>query len=337
MSEMEDTQRQGGPRVAILGAGGLGTAIAAGLWKKGRIFTLWTPEEDVAESLRTYQENVKYLPGIKIPKEVDVGTDLESVLDGAGTIVFTIPSELIRNVARRCAAVIAHDAVLVIAAPGLEHPNLTRLSEVVSQEMPDPLKTRIAVISGPALAFELGRGEPAGVDIASGDPVISRHVRSVFAMKRFRFKLRRDVAGLEAASAFVDLYAVGAGICDGLGLGNNIKAALLTKALNELVICSRAFGGKATTLYGLAGAGHLFAESSSTHSRNRALGEHAGQGHRVTEVPHGADSITEGVAAAHNAHELAARNGLRLPLAETIYRILNAQDKPEAIIKAALP
>lgn len=323
--------------VAILGAGSLGTALAAGLWRAGRSFTLWTIEEDVAESLRTYRENVKYLPGIKVPKEVVVATDLESALDGALLVLLTVPSHVIRDVARRAAPHLPSGTVVVSAAKGLERDTLLRMSEVIAEELPEPLKSRVVVLSGPSLAPEVGRGEPTGVDAAAVDPDLARAVKIALTMKRFRFKLRRDVAGVEAGGTFKNLYAIGAGICDGLSLGNNTKAALQTRALSEMIVLARALGGKSSTLYGLAGLGDLMVTCNSPHSRNRTLGEHIGKGHKVADVSRGMVSVTEGVDAAHCAHQLAAMHKLRLPLAEMIYGILNAEEKPEQLIKVCLP
>ena len=324
-------------KVAILGAGSLGTGMAAGLWRPGRQFTLWTIEDDVADSLRIYRENVKYLPAVKIPKEVGVTTSLEEALEGAGIVLFCVPSHVVREVAQRVSGAAPSDAVVVSAAKGLERGSLKRMSEVMAEELPDAMARRIVVLSGPSLAAELAEGVPTGVDAACDDLELARFVRGCLVGKRFRFKLRRDVIGVEAGGTFKNLYAIGAGICDGLGLGNNSKAALITKALAEMITCARAMGGKASTLHGLAGLGDLVVTSTSARSRNRTLGEHLGRGHKVADVSRGMVSVTEGVEAAHSAHDLAQRHKLRIPLAETIHRILNGEEKPEGIIKAALP
>jgi len=323
--------------VTILGAGSLGTAVSIGLWRSGRRFRLWTVEEDVAESLLTYRENVKYLPGLKVPKEVEITTSLEEGLDGAGIILFAVPSGVVREVARRVAPLAPASAILVSASKGLEKETLLRMSEVIVQEMPDPLKTRIVAMAGPSLAAEVGQELPAGVDLASDDMDVARSVRAALAMKRFRFKLRRDMAGVEAGGTFKNLYAIGAGICDGLGVGDNVKAALLSRAVSEMVACTRALGGKASTLYGLSGLGDLLVTSFSPHSRNRSLGEHLGRGHKVADASHGMVSVTEGVDAAVCARELALKHKLRLPLADVIHRILQGEEKVEAIVKVALP
>ncbi|HET6373901.1 MAG TPA: NAD(P)H-dependent glycerol-3-phosphate dehydrogenase [Candidatus Polarisedimenticolia bacterium] len=336
MSEFDQEGTTGATGVTILGAGSLGTALAAGLWRRGRQLTLWTVEDDVADSLHSYRENVKYLPGIKIPKDVQVETDLEAALSRAAIVLFAVPSHVVREVSQRLAPLAPPAATLVCAAKGLERDTLLRMSEVIAQEVPDS-GSRIVVISGPSLAPELGQLVPTGVDIASDNPDLARSVRSALSVKHFRFKVRRDVPGVEAGGTFKNLYAIGAGICDGLGLGHNTKAAMLTRALSEMVTCARALGGKSSTLYGLSGLGDLIVTCSSAHSRNRTLGEHIGRGHKVAEVSRGMVSVTEGVEAARSAHDLAAKHGLRIPLAETVYRILNGDEKPEALIKASLP
>ncbi|MGH9868200.1 MAG: NAD(P)H-dependent glycerol-3-phosphate dehydrogenase [Candidatus Polarisedimenticolia bacterium] len=324
-------------RVAILGAGSLGTALAAGLWKTGRQFSLWTIEEDVAASLRSYRENVKYLPGIKVPREVEITLDLEAALEGATLVIIAVPSHVVRTVARRAAPHVPHGAVVVSTAKGLEQGSLLRMSQVVAEELPEPLRPSIAAVSGPSLAPELGQNIPTGVDVASNDVAAARAVRAALTTRRFRFKVRRDLPGVEAGGTFKNLYAIGAGICDGMQLGQNTKAAMLTRALAEMVVCARALGGKASTLYGLSGVGDLLVTATSGHSRNRTLGEHLGRGHRVADVTRGMVSVTEGVDAAQCAHDLAERNKLRIPLGETIHRIINGEEKPEAIIKASLP
>lgn len=326
-----------GGSVVFLGAGGLGTALAAGLWRSGRRFTLWTVEEDVAESLRTYRENVKYLPGVKVPREVAVTLDLEEALEGAEIVVLSVPSHVIREVTRRAAGLIPPSAIVVSAAKGLELDTLLRMSQVVASELPEALRGRIVALSGPSLAPEVAQGVPTGVDAASTDPEMARAVKSALAGRRFKMKVRRDMPGVEAGGTFKNLYAIGSGVLDGLGLGNNTKSAMLVKALSEMIACARALGGKASTLYGLSGLGDLIVTATSPHSRNRTLGEHLGQGHRVADITRGMVGVTEGVDAARAAHQLAARNKLRLPLAETILRVLNGEEKPEAIAKLSLP
>jgi len=323
--------------LAILGAGSLGTALSIGLWRNGRNFRLWTVEEDVAESLVTYRENVKYLPGLKVPREVQVTTSLEEALDGAGIILFAVPSSVVREVARRVGPLTPPSAVVVSGSKGLEKDSLLRMSQVISEEMPEPSRGRVAAMAGPSLAAEVGQELAAGVDIASDDLEVARTVKAALVMKRFRFKLRRDLAGVEAGGTFKNLYAIGAGICDGIGAGDNVKAALLSRAISEMVACARALGGKASTLYGLSGLGDLLVTSYSAHSRNRSLGEHLGRGHKVADAAHGMVSVTEGVDAALCAQALATRNNLRLPLAAVIHGILQGDEKPEAIVKVALP
>jgi glycerol-3-phosphate dehydrogenase (NAD(P)+) len=322
---------------AILGAGSLGTALSAGLWKTGRRFVLWTIEDDVAESLRNYRENVKYLPGIKVPREVEVTTSLETALEGAEMVVIAVPSHVVRTVAKRAAPLLGPDAIVVSTAKGLEHGSLLRMSQVIGQELPEALSGRVVAVSGPSLAPELGQGVPTGVDVASSDVQLARAVRAALTTRRFRFKVKRDLPGVEAGGTFKNLYAIGAGICDGLQLGHNTKAAMLTRALGEMIVCARALGGKSSTLYGLSGVGDLLVTATSGHSRNRSLGEHLGRGHRVADATRGMVSVTEGVDAAQCAHDLAEKHKLKIPLAETIHRIVSGTEKPEAIVKASLP
>ena len=326
---------QGG--VCILGAGALGTSLATGLWRTGRRFSLWTVEDDVADSLRSYQENVKYLPGVKIPRDVRVTTDLEQAMSEAAIILLTIPSHVIREVAQKIAPLLADDAILVSTAKGLERGTLLRMSQVIAEVVPDPVKSRIVVLSGPSLAGEVAEGVPTGVDAASDDPEMARAVRQALQMRKFRMKVRRDVPGVEAGGTFKNLYAIGAGVCDGLGLGNNTKASLMTRALSEMILFARKLGGKASTLHGLSGLGDLVVTCTGPKSRNRTLGEALGKGQHVSDISRGMVSVTEGVDAAHCARELSQREGLRTPLADTILQIVNGEAKPEAIVKVALP
>lgn len=323
--------------VCILGAGALGTSLATGLWRNGRRFSLWTIEEDVAESLRSYQENVKYLPGVKIPRDVRVTTDLEQAMQEAGIVLLAVPSHVVREVSQKVAPFVAEDAIVVSTAKGLERSSLLRMSQVIAEAMPDPVKSRIVVLSGPSLAGEVAEMVPTGVDAASDDPEMARMVRQALQMKKFRMKVRRDVPGVEAGGTFKNLYAIGAGVCDGLGLGNNTKASLITKALAEMILFARKLGGKASTLHGLSGLGDLIVTCTGSKSRNRSLGEALGKGQHVSDISRGMVSVTEGVDAAHCARELSQREGLRTPLADAIFQILEGSAKPDAIVKVALP
>ncbi|MBI3450534.1 MAG: NAD(P)-dependent glycerol-3-phosphate dehydrogenase [Acidobacteria bacterium] len=321
-------------RIAVLGAGALGTAMAIALQKRDRTLSLWTIEADVAESLRRTHENAKYLPGFKISPSVHVTLDCGEAIEDADVVLITVPSHAVRDVARAIAALIPERAVLVCADKGLEEGSWKRMSQVLREEIPADVPVPIVALSGPCLAPEMARGGVSAVDVACEDPAAARRARSLLATPRFRMRPMTDVAGVEAGGTFKNAYAVGAGIGDGLGWGMNERAAYLTKALAEIARLASSLGARRSTLYGLSGLGDLAVTSMSPHSRNRRLGEELSRGRELKEILSATVNVTEGVAATRAASAIAARHRLRLPIAASLHAILHDGAAPKSLERA---
>jgi glycerol-3-phosphate dehydrogenase (NAD(P)+) len=349
-------------RFAILGAGNLGTTLALVLAGgvpgiragKSRSVALWTIESDVAAEIRERHQNSKYLPGVTLPRALQVTTDLREALPGAQIILLALPSKVVREVARQVADLLSPDSateaatgsdvaappagpgfpvpVLISASKGLEPDSFLRMSQVIASELPPGMRERVLAISGPSIAHELSRGVPTAVVLAHHDVRLSRAVRRQLQTPIFRIQVSRDVTGVELGGVLKNAYALILGLCDGLGLGLNTKAALLTRALPEMTRLGVALGGRRATFYGLAGLGDLIGTGLSEYSRNRRMGEEVAHRRNRDDALAAIPSVVEGVGTITLARDLAARRGLRLPILEGIATILEQRGDPHKII-----
>ncbi len=322
-------------KVAILGAGNLGTTLGIVLAGgvpgiragKARDVTLWTIEEDVAREIRDARLNTKYLPGVALPRALGITLDLREAIAGATAILFTVPSKVMRDVAKRVAADLDGLPVLIGAAKGLEEGTFRRMSQVIAGECP-ALAARVLALSGPSIAHELSRGVPTAVVLACADVRLAREVRRDLQTPILRMQVSRDVAGVELGGVLKNAYALGFGLCDGLGLGLNSKAALLARALPELARLGVALGGRRATFYGLAGLGDLVGTSLSDHSRNRRMGEEMARRRPRAEALAAMPGVVEGLGAIHVALDLATRRKIRVPVLEGIDAIIEKGADP---------
>lgn len=322
-------------RVAILGAGNLGTALGIVLTGgspgiragRNRHVSLWTIEADVAEEIRSRRQNRKYLPDVELPRGLHVTLDLRESIAGAEVVIFALPSKVVREVARKVgaaygAATPVPKPALVSASKGLEAETDRRMSQVIAGEMPEALGIPVLAMSGPSIAHELSRGVPTAVTLAHTDPRCARAVRRQIQTPILRFDISRDVAGVELGGVLKNAYTLLFGLCDGLGLGLNTKAALLTRALPEMTRLGVALGGRRATFMGLAGLGDLVGTGLSHHSRNRRMGEELvrrSQEDALAAVP----GVVEGVGSLALARALAAKRRLKLPILEGLAAILD--------------
>lgn len=320
--------------LAILGAGNLGTTLAIVLGRTGRGSRLWTIEEDVAQAIRERRDNFRYLPGEPIPDCVEVTTDLGAAVRGAGVLCLTVPSHVVRRVARSLAPLVEPRQVLVDMAKGFDPDTRQRMTEVIAQEIPEAGRPALVALSGPSIARELVRGVPTAVAIASASPEALRRAREALELPHFRLLPSDDPAGVELCGSLKNILAIGAGIADGLGLGLNAKSALLAVGLGELARLAESLGARRETAYGLAGLGDLLVTGLSEHSRNRTLGEQIGRGRSLEEVRGTMAEVAEGVPASALAHDLARERGLRLPILEGLHAILHEGSDPRATFEA---
>jgi len=321
-------------RIGILGAGGWGTALAIVLSRsrKPHEISLWVHNAERAESIRRERENKTYLPGAKLPESVQVHIELETMLAGAQVIVGAVPSANARTVYTAALPFVATGASFVSASKGLEPSTHLRMSEVIAQVAPKSAP-RIAVISGPSFALEAARGEPTAVVLASRDAALATELQEEFAGPNFRLYTNDDVLGVELAGAMKNVMAIAAGACQGLGLGSNALAALITRGLAEMARLAVALGARPETLSGLAGLGDLVLTCTGSLSRNRFVGIELGKGHSLREVMANMRMVAEGVNTASPLLALAREHQIEMPITEQVDAILHAGKSPKDAIR----
>lgn len=315
-------------KICIIGAGSWGTAMAVHLAKKGERVTVWNKFPDVPEQILKTGENKKYLPGVKIPEEICFTTDMSSAGE-AEMVVFALPSPLSRDISRELSQYIKAGTIFVNLSKGLEKDSLKRLSEVFSEEIPG---ARIVVMSGPSHAEEVARGLPTTNVVASADSSAARTVQEAMMNETFRLYTSSDVVGVELGGALKNVIALCAGISDGLGFGDNTKAALMTRGLEEIKRLGVLMGARAETFLGLSGMGDLIVTCTSMHSRNRRAGILIGQGASAREALTEVAMVVEGVNTAGTAMALAEKYGADMPITREANRILFEEKDPRRAV-----
>jgi glycerol-3-phosphate dehydrogenase (NAD(P)+) len=323
--------------IAIIGAGAWGTGLAIVLGRKGtHRVRLWGHEPDVCESISHRRVNEKFLPGRTIPDSVTATNDLATVLKDAQIVVSVMPSQHCRSLYERMRPMIPQDALIVSATKGLEENSLQRMSEVITHVLKrdDQSAPAIGALSGPSFAQEVARGDPTAITIASQDASLLRAVQQEFSDASFRIYTNSDVIGVELGGALKNIIAIAAGICDGLGLGHNSIAALITRGLAEMTRLVVACGGRAETMAGLAGLGDLVLTCTGGLSRNRSVGVELGRGHKLPEIiaaMHG--MVAEGIFTTTAAVGLAHAHGVEMPITAQMHAILYQGKPPREAIQ----
>jgi glycerol-3-phosphate dehydrogenase (NAD(P)+) len=310
-------------KIAIIGGGSWGTALAIALGRSSRHHRLaiWAHSPDIVDVLRTKRINKIYLPGFELPAGVDVTGALAEALAGAEIVFGVMPSAHAREVYRTMRPHLEPGAVFVSATKGLEPATHARISEVISNEIP---QSRIAVLSGPSFALEVARGDPTAVVLASADASLATDIQEEFSGPMLRLYTNDDVIGTEIAGAVKNVIAIAVGVSTGLGLGTNTMAALVTRGLAEMTRVAVALGGRRETLAGLAGLGDLILTSTGALSRNRSVGIELGKGRELAEILSATRMVAEGVGSAAAALELARRAGVEMPITEQVHAVLTA-------------
>lgn len=308
--------------LAVVNAGGWGTALAVLLGNAGHEVRLWCRRPALAEQIGLQRENRVYLPGVTVPLSVYPTAVLEEALGGASAVVLAPISRAMRQVARLVAPHVRADTPVVHVAKGLEYPSLRRLSEVVAEELGVDCG-RVAALSGPTHAEEVGQGLPAAAVVACGDASVASVIQDLLHGRTFRVYTSTDQVGVELCGALKNVIALATGASDGLGYGDNTRAALITRSLAEIGRLVQAAGGDARTVAGLAGLGDVVATCTSRHSRNRWAGEQIGRGRAVDDIVASTPQVIEGIPATRAAVELGARYGVDLPVCVQVDQVLN--------------
>jgi glycerol-3-phosphate dehydrogenase (NAD(P)+) len=315
-------------RVTVLGAGSFGTTLAIHLAAAGHDVRLWGRDAAAMARIRDTRENAKFLAGIMLPPGVKVHAELERALEAAEFTVFVVPSQAMRPVAAQVAA-IGTAGLPVCASKGLELGSLRRLSEVLAETLGDRAPV---VLTGPSHAEEVARGIPTTVVAACTDEARARAVQVLCSTPRFRVYTNDDVVGCEYGGALKNVIAIAAGVCDGLGFGDNTKGALLTRGLAEMSRLGEAMGARRETFFGLTGMGDLITTAMSRHSRNRHVGERLGRGEKLEQVLGAMVMVAEGVHTARAARDVGRQRDVELPITEQVCALFEGRDPQSALM-----
>jgi glycerol-3-phosphate dehydrogenase (NAD(P)+) len=322
--------------LAILGGGSWGTALAIVLAPRFERIRLWVYERDLAERMRSTRENDIYLPGLKLPDSVEFETSLAPTLDAAEIVLGVMPSHHARRVYTDALLHLHPSITFVSATKGLEQTTLLRMSEVIAEVAGTRFSPKIAVLSGPTFAREVARGEPAALVVASADSRVAEQVQSAFSSPAFRLYTKHDVIGVEVGAALKNVIAIGAGICQGLGLGNNTLAALITRGLAEITRLAVAMGGQPKTLAGLAGLGDLVLTCTGDLSRNRRVGIELAKGRDLKAIVASMPMVAEGIETCQAAVALGRKFGVSLPIMEQMQAVMYTGKGPREALRDLL-
>ncbi|MEP6955364.1 MAG: NAD(P)H-dependent glycerol-3-phosphate dehydrogenase [Chthoniobacterales bacterium] len=318
-------------RIAVLGAGSWGTALASVWARSGRDVILWGHNPERTEQLRVTRENM-HIPGLVVPESICVTPNLAECA-AADLIVFVTPSTALRETAQRIAPLLPKDAILLSCTKGIEHGSGLRMTQILAEVCPDHT---VAVLSGPNLAIEVSRDLPTATVLGCEQPECAEELQQFLGSQFFRIYSSDETTGIELGGALKNVFAIAAGTSDGFGLGDNSKAALVTRALAELLRLGTAMGGNPRTFYGLSGAGDLIATCFSPHSRNRRVGEQIGAGKALNEITASMQTVAEGIPTAKSAYECARRLDIETPIIDQVYAVLHEGKSPAQALQELL-
>ena len=319
--------------IAIIGAGSWGTALSFTLSNAGHDVRLWAYEEEVAAGIKENRENTLFLPGIKLPENIAPTTNLTEAIDGARYVLTAIPSHVCRGLYEQMLPFLQREMIFISATKGIEIGSLMRMSEVIHSVVERRFIPRMSVLSGPSFAHEVARGDPTAIVVASPDRDIAQSVQEEFSSSTLRLYTSDDVIGVELGGAIKNVIAIAAGVVEGLGLGHNPKAALITRGLAEMTRLACACGARSETLSGLAGMGDLVLTCTGDLSRNRRVGRELGRGRNLDGIIGSMRMVAEGVKTTDAAVALAEKHGVEMPITRQVHRIMQGLISPRDAIR----
>ncbi|MCA0983011.1 NAD(P)H-dependent glycerol-3-phosphate dehydrogenase [Halobacillus yeomjeoni] len=319
-------------KVAVLGAGSWGTALAMVLADNGHEVRLWSHRQEHADEINATHKNEKYLKGVQIPESIHASNDLSSVVKGVKHIILVVPTKAMREVCKDLVNVMDQEVILTHASKGIEPETYKRVSEVIKEEIPDKFYEDVVVLSGPSHAEEVSLRQPTTVTVSAADIKVAEKVQDLFINRNFRVYTSPDLTGVELGGALKNIIALGAGISDGLGYGDNAKAALITRGLAEIARLGTAMGANPLTFSGLTGIGDLIVTCTSSHSRNWRAGNKLGQGNDLEEVLEQMGMVVEGVRTTKAAYQLSKNQNVEMPITSGIYQILFEGADPRDVV-----
>lgn len=316
--------------ISVIGAGSWGTALALLLHKNGHHVTVWSIVESEIQMLQTEHEHKDKLPGVKLPEDMEFTTDLQAALQDKDVLVLAVPSPYTRSTSHNMAPYVKEGQIIVNVAKGIEEHTVMTLSQIIEEEIP---QAEVAVLSGPSHAEEVGRGIPTTIVVGAKRKKTAEYLQNIFMNEVFRVYISPDVLGIELGAALKNVVALAAGIADGLGYGDNTKAALITRGITEIARLGTAMGGEFETFCGLTGIGDLIVTCASMHSRNRRAGILIGKGYTMEQAMDEVKMVVEGVYSAKAAMELAAKYNVQLPIIEQVNAVLFEGRKADEAVK----
>ena len=308
-------------KISVIGSGGWGIALTILLHKNGHNLTIWSFDKKEAEELKKTRQNKTKLPNILLPEDVKVTDDLREAVDDKDILILAVPSKAIRSVSKSLKNIIKDNQIIVNVAKGLEEDTLETMTDIIEEELKDK-NPKVAVLSGPSHAEEVGRGIPTTCVVSAHNKELTLYLQNIFMNPSFRVYTSPDMLGIEIGGALKNVIALAAGIADGLNYGDNTKAALITRGIKEIASLGVAMGGEQSTFYGLTGLGDLIVTCASMHSRNRRAGILLGQGKTLDEAIKEVNMVVEGVYSAKSALMAAKKYNVEIPIIEQVNAVL---------------
>jgi glycerol-3-phosphate dehydrogenase (NAD(P)+) len=317
-------------KIGVMGDGGWGTTLAILLARKGYTVGLWGVFPEYLEIIDEKRENVKFLPGIKIPASVKIIKEAGILINKSDIIIIAIPSRFLRGVLEKFSVIDCHQKIFLSVVKGIENDTFLRPSQIIRDVLGE---VKLAVLSGPSISHEVALGIPATVVIASPVIKLARRLQKVFSTENFRVYVHSDVVGVELGGALKNIIAIACGISDGLGFGANTKAALLNRGMTEIMRLGIALGARPQTFWGLSGMGDLITTCISPYGRNRWVGEQIGKGRKIKQILAGMEMVAEGVWTTKAAYELSQKKHVEMPITEQVYKVLYENKNPRQAVK----
>jgi glycerol-3-phosphate dehydrogenase (NAD(P)+) len=319
--------------IGVVGAGGWGTTLAKVLAEKGEHVVLWCHSADSLREIADKRENRTYLPGIALPANIEVTQSLDEAVEGKFLVICAVPSHAVREVFSKCAAKIEPGTVLLCGTKGIEEDSLKTMGELLVEILGPGRKTHHAFLSGPTFAAEVARRLPAAVTVAAQEEGVAKRIQEIFSTQNFRVYTSPDIVGVQMGGVVKNVIAIAAGISDGLSLGQNARAALITRGLAEMTRLAVRMGADPMTLAGLPGLGDLILTCTGDLSRNRTVGLQIAGGKSLQEITASTRAVAEGVRNTRSLHSLAVRLGVEMPIVEQMYQVLYAGKKPADAVR----
>ena len=308
-------------KISVIGSGGWGIALTILLHKNGHDLTIWSFDKKEAEELKKTRQNKTKLPNILLPEDIKVTNDLKEAVDDKDILILAVPSKAIRSVSKSLKNIIKDNQIIVNVAKGLEEDTLETMTDIIEEELKDK-NPKVAVLSGPSHAEEVGRGIPTTCVVSAHNKELTLYLQNIFMNPSFRVYTSLDMLGVEIGGALKNVIALAAGIADGLNYGDNTKAALITRGIKEISALGVAMGGEQSTFYGLTGLGDLIVTCASMHSRNRRAGILLGQGKTLDEAIKEVNMVVEGIYSAKSALIAAKKYNVEIPIIEQVNAVL---------------